>query len=328
MGGGTTVVEAIAAGRVAVGCDLNSLAVFVTKVKTSPLSKPDHVRIAEWASILATEVSYRDELAGEFAFAGRIRNLDDPQSRVLRKYLGLGIQSAIRLPNERAREFARCVLLNVGQWAIHGRRQSVSIDALRSKVYETAQEMLRANLSLRDARPKSTRSLHPTLIHGSAESIAEHRVWNRTGKADLVVTSPPYPGVHVLYHRWQVQGRRETSAPYWITNRLDGQGGAFYNFGERRRPGNHDYFENLSRCLRGIRSVMKDGGLLVQLVAFSRPESHLPAFLECMHDAGFTEPLDSSDERAWRAVPGRSWHAQLKGSTNGAMEVALIHRAS
>jgi hypothetical protein len=42
-------------------------------------------------------------------------------------------------------------------------------------------------------------------------------------KAKLIVTSPPYPGVHVLYHRWHVDGRRETPAPYWIAGCNDGQ---------------------------------------------------------------------------------------------------------
>ena len=36
MGGGTTIVEAMAQGRRVVGNDLNSLAVFVAKVKTTP----------------------------------------------------------------------------------------------------------------------------------------------------------------------------------------------------------------------------------------------------------------------------------------------------
>ena len=35
MGGGTTVVEAMAAGRHAIGSDLNSLAVFISNVKTA-----------------------------------------------------------------------------------------------------------------------------------------------------------------------------------------------------------------------------------------------------------------------------------------------------
>jgi hypothetical protein len=39
MGGGTTIVESRAHGRRAVGCDLNSLAVFVTRAKTTPLTE-------------------------------------------------------------------------------------------------------------------------------------------------------------------------------------------------------------------------------------------------------------------------------------------------
>src|SRR5437764_15353798 len=38
MGGGTAVVESIAAGRRVVGNDLNSLAAFITKVKTTMLT--------------------------------------------------------------------------------------------------------------------------------------------------------------------------------------------------------------------------------------------------------------------------------------------------
>ena len=39
-----------------------------------------------------------------------------------------------------------------------------------------------------------------------------------------VLTSPPYPGVHVLYHRWQVDGRKEAPGPFWIAGKLDGAG--------------------------------------------------------------------------------------------------------
>src|SRR6267143_1397430 len=37
MGGGTAIVEAYARGRAVVGCDLNSLAVFVTRAKVTTL---------------------------------------------------------------------------------------------------------------------------------------------------------------------------------------------------------------------------------------------------------------------------------------------------
>jgi hypothetical protein len=39
MGGGTTIIESIASGRRAIGTDINPLSSFITKVKTTPLSK-------------------------------------------------------------------------------------------------------------------------------------------------------------------------------------------------------------------------------------------------------------------------------------------------
>ena len=63
MGGGTTVVEAVAAGRRAVGSDINSLAVFITRVKTTPLSRDDSVAVRAWAdaSIKADQLSVHQE---------------------------------------------------------------------------------------------------------------------------------------------------------------------------------------------------------------------------------------------------------------------------
>jgi len=45
MGGGTTIVEAIANGRKAIGFDINPIAYLVTKVKTTPLSVNDRNEI-------------------------------------------------------------------------------------------------------------------------------------------------------------------------------------------------------------------------------------------------------------------------------------------
>lgn len=326
MGGGTTIVEALATGRRAVGCDLNSLSVFVARVKSHPLSKSSAQEVCDWASFVTSAVSCRDHLDAEYAASGRVRNLSGHQSRAVSKYIGLCIQEAEKLKTLAAREFARCVLLNVGQTALHGRRRALPVDDVRTRIVAATSKMISASAQLRATRSKG-RWPRPVLIHGSSELIDKHPIWRRSEKADLVVTSPPYPGVHVLYHRWQINGRRESAAPYWIANRLDGQGGAYYNFGERRRRGNSDYFENLERCLRGIRNVLKDGAYFVQLVAFSNPTEHLPAFLDCMNRNGFLETAESAADRAWREVPSRSWHAQLKGNTSGALEVALVHRA-
>jgi hypothetical protein len=61
----------------------------------------------------------------------------------------------------------------------------------------------------------------------------------------LVLTSPPYPGVHVLYHRWQVDGRKETPQPFMIANRPDGAGNSYYTMGDRKYPELRTYFASV-----------------------------------------------------------------------------------
>src|SRR5437763_1840477 len=48
MGGATTLVEARARGRHAVGSDINSLSVFLSRAKTEPLSENDLWRVQDW----------------------------------------------------------------------------------------------------------------------------------------------------------------------------------------------------------------------------------------------------------------------------------------
>ena len=49
MRGGTAIVEALASGRSAVGIDINSLAHFITTVKTTPLKFTDLQTVIQWA---------------------------------------------------------------------------------------------------------------------------------------------------------------------------------------------------------------------------------------------------------------------------------------
>src|SRR4029079_8578960 len=47
-GGGTSAVESLVGGRKFVGCDLNSLARFVARVKTTPLRDSDISALRTW----------------------------------------------------------------------------------------------------------------------------------------------------------------------------------------------------------------------------------------------------------------------------------------
>jgi hypothetical protein len=168
-------------------------------------------------------------------------------------------------------------------------------------------------------------------LHRSAAGVEEEPLLRELGVPKLVLTSPPYPGVHVLYHRWQVLGRRETPAPFWIAGELDGAGASFYTFGGRHKAELREYFEQAQRAFSSVAKVADDQTLVVQMVAFSESSWQLPAYLEMMRNSGFEEVLfpalaNYTDGRSWRSVPNRKWYADAKGATSSSTEVVLFHK--
>jgi hypothetical protein len=172
------------------------------------------------------------------------------------------------------------------------------------------------------------------LLHRSAVGIQEECALNEYKPIRLVLTSPPYPGVHVLYHRWQVQGRRETPAPFWITSCVDGQGASYYTFGDRHAEQLRSYFEHAQAAFQSIAAISSTETLVVQLVAFSDPSWQLKRYTEMMRNAGFREVkfpklANNRDGRVWRSVPNRKWYAwnaSERGRTHSSSEVVLFHK--
>jgi hypothetical protein len=146
----------------------------------------------------------------------------------------------------------------------------------------------------------------------------------------LVITSPPYPGVHVLYHRWQYRGRRETGAPYWIANLNDGQAESYYTFGNRNSTAGIDsYFNQLYMAFRSVRPFLSDNAVVVQLVSFGNSNAHLPRFLDAMEKAGYQEIQLSWDaaKRLRRRVPNRKWYTNFSVRDDPGSEILMIHRS-
>lgn len=340
MGGGTAIVEAYARNRIAIGCDLNSLAVFIARAKVTRLSNVDRSLLQRWASEIVPTLSYHtvtEELA-EFICPYRTRNLSLPRARPAKKLLALAILSLRDLPSEAAKDFARAVLLNVAQWALNNRKVAPRLDKIRAQVLSAYCKMIAGLDELTTALQcggRETPAPAPVLIHGTASNLPTSSPFSDGVKANLVVTSPPYPGIHILYHRWQVDGRKETPAPYWIANCCDGKGASFYNFADRYEEDEGDYFAESLRTLQSVRNVMTDGATMVQLIAFSNPRRQLPRYLANMQEAGFTEIREAgvganveTFRRIWRVIPSRAWYATLKGETNSSREVVLLHRAA
>jgi hypothetical protein len=176
---------------------------------------------------------------------------------------------------------------------------------------------------LDDFKPSSNRRL---IMKDSADLALDRTVPNSWLPPKLILTSPPYLGVHILYHRWQVQGRRETPAPYWIVGSLDGYGASHYTFGDRQRKTIDNYLERLAGCFKSLVSLMGPDSLLVQLVAFSNPDLQLRPYLATMGAVGLIETRVAGSRRLRRDVPNRKWYAQLLGKTASSKEILLVHR--
>ncbi|MCH8344009.1 MAG: site-specific DNA-methyltransferase [Planctomycetes bacterium] len=327
MGGGTTVIEAMVLGRRAIGSDINSLGVFIARVKVSPLSRSERAAVTRWADLVVPSIRCSDAAP----LTGRIpRNMTMPEARWLRKTISLLLSSLDRkLASDRSRSFARCVVLNVGQWALNGRRRIPTAAEFRERISIQACDMLSGVAELEEAIVAVSGGTHrPILRQNDAESLHLDKTIRRAGPADLVVTSPPYPGIHMLYHRWQVDGRKETDAPYWIAAQNDGLGSTYYNFADRRKAAEDRYFRKAKAAFSSIRSVMRHGAVLAQFIAFSDPARQLKRYLSMMKRAGFVECRGKYERRTWRDVPSRRWHASLQGDTSSSREVVLVHRAT
>ena len=150
--------------------------------------------------------------------------------------------------------------------------------------------------------------------------------------AKLVLTSPPYPGVHVVYHRWQIFGRKETPAPFWLANQRDGAGESHYLLGPRDEDALVTYYARLKSVFSSVRSLLDEKSIVVQLVAFSDPVWQLKTHLEIMREACFVEleaDCETSEKvrgRIWREVPGRKWYANKRGEIPASKEVMLLHK--
>ena len=127
------------------------------------------------------------------------------------------------------------MVLRTAQWALDGRSKFTSIEEFRASLGEIAGQMIEGALELRTA-VKSNGRYPVTVLHRNAAGLEDDPRVDDMRAPRLVVTSPPYPGVHILYHRWQVDGRKEAPLPFMIANRLDGAGSSLLHNGRPKVP--------------------------------------------------------------------------------------------
>jgi DNA modification methylase len=338
MGGGTTLVEAMALGRKAIGTDINSLAVFLAEAKTSLLSSRQLTAVGSWIERIVPKMSVWSPVqrARDWADLGYQRNINSRATWRIRKIVEIALSATGALKTAEEQRFARCIVLRTAQWALDCRKEIPSVDAFRNRFRSNASEMIigAADYARAVRRVRSNVDGHgnsqPLCLHRSVVGVESEQALVQHRPIRLVLTSPPYPGVHVLYHRWQVQGRRETPAPFWIAASLDGNGASYYTFGDRKEQQLNSYFNNALASFESIARIADENTLVVQMVAFSEPEWQLNRYASMMDNAGFREIkfpqiANAPDGRVWRSVPNRKWYASQRGTTPSSSEVVLFH---
>jgi hypothetical protein len=333
MGGATSLVEARALGRHSIGCDISSLAAFVGRVKTTTLREPDLQGVAEWVASLDGQLNLHQP--AENAAAPQQPHYQRHVPWPIRKTIGLIIARVPELTLPRQQHFARCLLLKLGQWALDCRSRIPAACEFRDHLAEYLGEFLEGIRQFRRAvhkhRPPGSGKPLAFCLHRAAVDLPGAQEVGRLPKPpSLVITSPPYPGVYVLYHRWKVRGRKESAAPFWLADCHDGQGQAYYGLGDHRQT-EKAYFEGIKAAFAAVRGVVAPAALVVQLLAFKEPAWQLPRYLDAMEGAGYREvpPADLGlplAGRLWRKVPGRRWFAVIHGGLATSQEVVLFHR--
>lgn len=332
VGGGTTIIEASVLGRKSVGIDINSLATFVTKVKTTLLNEQQFLIIRDWINKLNTIKLRPFEIENSYwENQGYLKNLSDKHTWRIRNQMGLILNSLGDIADPDVSDFIRCALLRTGQWALDGKSSIPTLEDFRNRLRSNLEKMI---LELTDYATESDRYFsefsqeYLTIINRSSIGLEEEKIFN-TQSPKLILMSPPYPGIHILYHRWQVRSRRETSAPYWIADKLDGNGESHYTIGSRLTHQKQEYFIEMGRVFNSLAKISNKETTIIQLISFSDPDKQLPLYLTMMNKSGFKEvflPTQKNHERIWRDVPNRKWYTKIQECRFSSKEVVLIHR--
>jgi len=337
VGGGTTVVEAQRSARRAAGSDLSSLAVFVSRAKTTMYSARGCAQVKTWADAV------RDLRLGEPSRSApdesgpEGRALSTASTWRLRRFIGTALDSLVDIEPPEARALARCAVLRTAQWALDMKEDTPAIAVFRDKLAAHAAAMADVADAFREEVMATSEMVSPSTPFIRQRSAADLTTSDLPSSASprLVLTSPPYPGVYVNYHRWKIRGRKETGAPFWIAGCPDGHGLAHYTMGARADRSGTRYFDGLELAWKKLAQLVRADAWIVQLVGFSEPREQLPRYLDVMRRVGFVEQLlpplaNSADQRLWRSVPGRRWwvaaDARTAAAPATAREVVLFHR--
>lgn len=339
-GSGTTGLEALALGRHALISDLSPLATFLAAVRGAPLSTRLEQSVRRWAQVAASmRVDELRKLAASSDIDGyAMGELVGPRYAYVMTALKAWQQLASQCGE--AEGLARLCLLRCAQASLDLVGDVPSLPRLRATLLQSTDNTLQAASKYAEQVAGAwAGSEKASIFECLTIPAADLRLPAHVGhvKPTLAVFSPPYPGVHVLYGRWQLGGRRETAAPFWLAGVHGDTTETRFTMGRRGVRHTDEFIENYKQSISALSRVLVEGSYAVQMIGFVDPSVQLPLVLKAMSSAGFREQryvslATSDDGRLWRSVPSRRWYNRVRESSDSSTplatgkEVVLIHR--
>lgn len=329
MGSGTSIFESLRGGYHSTGMDLSPISNFIverfirgtssaTLIKTEEVGKRILSKGAKGLSPRETLIGlWPEEHAADFEF------------QEVRRTLEGFVEAALELRGETAK-ILQLVALSAGQWAIDGRRAPVAKDELLAHL-DLLVSRIPALLtfwhqSLAEVWGDSSWRNGVTHVKGDSIKELQSLASSSSPMFDVSITSPPYPGVHMLYAKWQLRGRRESHLPAYIVG-ADASPESHLTMGNRT-TGVDDYFNKLKVVADSLSTVLVKSGVSIQLVGFSNSQSQLPRYIEIFEKAGLAQivPKELESVSLARDVPSRKWQAAAKGDLDTKTEHLLVFR--
>jgi site-specific DNA-methyltransferase (cytosine-N4-specific) len=246
-GSGTTLVEAIMAGKPAIGVDLHPLAILIAKTKTTPLESPLSLvarTIAKDGTDNNAPIPKIPRLDHWFlpdvqqALANLIRHIQEVQDPIVQDCLKVAVSR---------------IIVRVSNQESDTRYAAIQKDVNSKQVYKL---FLESATFIEQALIEAyggffAPSVERKLILGNILDIAPETVGRNVG---LVVTSPPYPNAYEywLYHKYRM---------YWLgmdplkVRKMEI--GARPNYFKKRPATESDFEHQMSQVFHLLSQVMK-----------------------------------------------------------------------
>jgi DNA modification methylase len=211
-GSGTTAVEALRAGRLAISIDANPIANLITRVKTTRLSADDQEQLSKLISRVEPSLFGIDDLSayGRGKWRPAIPNVDRwYSSKVVDELAGLRSIIDDTISSQAARNVAILAFITSAARVSYQDSETRYKSVPRSIPLGEPSERFLSELQrlIRRLEQEHIEQDHLVVVQGDARDLSIYNVG--AGTVDLVVTSPPYPNAYDyhLYHRFRI---------YWL----------------------------------------------------------------------------------------------------------------